>query len=597
MALALLATVFIYSQTTHFELLNWDDDKHITANSDLHPLDWEELKSQGTRYVNGNWYPVTMLSFALDLRLAGRDPAWFHGVNMLLHALNGLLAFTLLKGLTRRTVLAATAALFFLVSPTHVESVAWVSARKDLLMAFFGLLSLIAYLAHLRRGGGRLLFLAFMLFVLACLSKAMAVALVPALLLIDRHEGRLPLNARSWLRLVPFLLTGVVIGLVAIDAQVAASALIEQPLGLLERSITAASNLTIYINQQVLPVALGAYHAYHPGDALTPLRLTQAAAAVAILVLAARSKGTIAFGVAFFTINILLVLQFVPVGGVVRADRYTYLPGVGSALAMAGALAWLGNRLHKRYRSAILFGALAIGVVHAVIAHGYCSVWRDSLTLWNDVLSKEPGAVTAYLNRGAAHYARNDHARALSDFEQVLAMAGGTRAAAGTDASEAQAIRNDERYAYAMSNRGLILLQQGEFERAAESFDLASRLRPTAEAFMNSSYCLIRLGRFQEAQDRCDEALRLDPALAMAYGNRALCRARLTDPAGALDDARRFKELAPTNPLADQVLVHALIASGDTAQACATLRAAAIDEPGLMAERERMLRTLCETMN
>jgi protein O-mannosyl-transferase len=219
LAAMVVGIVLIYARALGYGFTAWDDPGYVTENPALGPLNAHQVGVEFDRNVMGNFHPITMLSYALDISLAGEKSArMMHLTALLLHAVNALLVFLLIRALLGDALFAVLVALLFAWHPMRVESVAWISDRKDLLMMFFGVLTMLCYVKALRSRSVIWLLAALPLFVLACLSKATAVALVPSLLLIDLLAGRSLKTWRPWLEKVLFAAIALVIGLLTVPA-------------------------------------------------------------------------------------------------------------------------------------------------------------------------------------------------------------------------------------------------------------------------------------------------------------------------------------------------------------------------------------------
>jgi len=497
-----LAAVAVHLRVFGNGFVNFDDVFYITRNPLIASLSPANLRSWFAGFYFGNYQPLTLLSLALDHRLAGPDPRMFHAVNLLLHALNALLVFHLVRLLFVRErgpwLAAATAALFG-VHPLLVESVAWAAQRKDVLYALFYLGSLVAYVAHARRplGGGRRLHAAsVLLFALSLLSKAMAVSLVGAILAVDLYLRRLPGRvgdnpARptlpAYLReKLPFLILALAAGVTAVLAQRSAAFLGSPELHTpLQRAAIAGYGFAHYAAKLVLPLGLSAYHPYPSMGGGVPLgflpHLAVVAAAAAGLVSALRRHPAAAFAILFYLVNILPVLQWLPVGDFIVAERFAYLASMGVFLLMALGLRGLAGR-RRRLRTPLAIAFVAYLVLLGVLTDRRCGVWRDSVTLWNDVLDRYPDTPLALNNRGLAWAERGDRAAALLDLDRALLL--------------------DPGYADAFGNRGVVRVENGDFDGAIADFDEALRLAPAfAAARAGLADALFRRGvaRFQAA--------------------------------------------------------------------------------------------------
>ncbi|MBA4377621.1 MAG: hypothetical protein C0395_03050 [Gemmatimonas sp.] len=505
LAAVVLAAVAVHLRVLGNGFVNFDDVFYITRNPLIAALSPANLRSWFAGFYFGNYQPLTLLSLALDHRLAGPDPRVFHAVNLLLHAGNTLLVFHLVRLLFARErgpwLAAATAALFA-VHPLLVESVAWAAQRKDVLYALFYLGSLVAYVAHAQRppGGSRRLHAAsVLLFVLSLLSKAMAVSLVGAILAVDLYLRRLPWRPgreggetsrptrAAYLReKLPFLLLALAAGVTAILAQRSAAFLGAPALHTpLQRAAIAGYGFAHYAAKLVLPLGLSAYHPYPAmGGGVPPgflPHLAFVAAAAAGFVLALRRHPAAAFATLFYLVNILPVLQWLPVGDFIVAERFAYLASIGVFLLMALGLRSLAGR-RRRLRAPLTAAFLAYLVLLGVLTDRRCGVWRDSVTLWNDVLDRYPDTPLALNNRGLAWAERGDRAAALADLDRAL--------------------RLDPRYADALGNRGVVKGERGDYDGAIADFDEALRLAPAfAAARAGRADALFRRGvaRFQAA--------------------------------------------------------------------------------------------------
>ena len=504
----------------------WDDAFYVSDNPILKMGLADAVRAIATSFVVGNYHPVTIASLALEAAALGLRPEVFHATNLLLHAANAVLAGFLLQALGVRRIAAWAGAILWAVHPLRVESVAWISARKDLLYVLFFLLALLAYVRHARedRPPGRAYAASLALFVASCLSKAMAVSLVPVLLLVDGLLGRRA-SARTLSEKIPFAAIALVVGGIALAAQRSAGATPDAPdHGLPARLAFAGYGLVFYLVKTVAPVGLSAFYPYPGGPAGTvpPAVIAQAVAALALVAAAVRlrSHRWLAFGAGFYALTLAPVLQLVPVGAAVAADRYAYLPAIGLSFVIAHAV---GSR-----------GAIAAVAVVALALGGMtwarCAVWHDGLSLWNDVLAKHPGVAIAHQNRGVAREAAGDHRGAIADYDAALAAVPG--------------------YADAWANRGVAEASLGD--RAASLRDLreAVRLDPTRPNFrFNLGLVLGDIGAWDDALAQLGEAIRLNPRFAEAHLNRGLALEQMGRAAEGAADVRRAAELGyPVDP-------------------------------------------------
>lgn len=409
--------------------VNWDDREYIIGNDDLRDTSPYRHFAARTE-VMGNYHPLTMWSLALTHRMAsdartGQLSARpFHATDLALHIANGLLVLVLLRLLGAEPWVAAGAALLFMAHPLHVESVAWASARKDVLHAFFWLAAAACYTQHARHPRWPWLLVTFVLFALAVLAKAQAVSLVPVLFLFDWYLRR-RWDVRVLLEKLPFVALAIWAGLRAIAAQQAFASVQDPALyAFWQRLLFAAHGLFTYLTKFLVPYGLSAFHGYPPMGQEAWARYALEALAVLALALAVwrlRQERALAFGLLFFLLTVALVLQLLPVGGAVVAERYTYLPYIGLACA---ALSLLHTRTERSPRARRLAqGATGLFIaVLAVAAHQRTLVWRDGLSLWSDAVRKSADAPKAWNNYGVALNEAGRHSDGLRALNEALRL-------------------------------------------------------------------------------------------------------------------------------------------------------------------------------
>ena len=539
--LALATTLVVFLPVLDNGFTNWDDPAYVTESRLITSLSFDHLLQMAREPVRSNYHPLTMLSLALDYRRAGLDPRAYHATNLALHLANTALVFWLVRALGGRTLAATITALFFGIHPMHVESVAWVSARKDVLYGLFFLGGLVTYARYVARRRLGLYALSAGLFMLSLLAKPAAVVFPLVLLLVDlwlkRHDRR-----RFLLEKVPLLLISLGFGLAALETQAHAVGVVER-FGLFERLRFACYGLVIYLWKLFVPVGLAALHRFPEGPPPPTLRLAPLfALSVGLAVaLVARRWAVVGFAFLFYLVNVALVLQVVPVGQAIIAERYTYLAYVGPLFALGAGAAATWDRSSRVLRAALALVLAAAACGAGYLAFARCLVWRDSETLWSDVIGKDPRAALAYHSRAAARRAAGREDEALADLEQALAL------------------KPD--YAEAYNDRGAIRERRGRHLEALADFERATEARPSfAVAYFNKGRAHTALGDTPAALEDYDRALELDPGFAAAYNNRASLYFAAGDFARALDDFERAVRFEPTNEAYEANRSHAALA-------------------------------------
>jgi len=426
-----LALAAVYARTGGHAFLTYDDGLYVTENPHvLGGLSWAGLRAAFLGFHGGNWHPLTVLSHQLDVSLFGLDAGAHHLVNAALHALNAALCLVVLARATGNVWAAALVAALFALHPLRVESVAWVAERKDVLAGTFFFLTLLAHVARVRRptrAGGALVALCL---ALGLLAKPMLVTLPCLLLVLDRW----PLARREpWSALVreksALFLLALVSAVLTVVAQRAGGSLqaLDQ-LTLAERGATAVRAVWTYLAQSLWPVDLAPFYphpALVPGAEFAPLgaRTWLALALLAGVTLCAWAlrarRPALLAGWLWFLGMLVPVAGLVQVGLQLHADRYTYLPGIGLAVALVYGLgAGLGPRAA---RSALALGgvvALACGVASA----RQVARWRDTRTLFEHALALDARNHVAHQQLGLQAQREGDLVRAREHYRAALAI-------------------------------------------------------------------------------------------------------------------------------------------------------------------------------
>ena len=397
------------------KLTNWDDPGYVINNPLVKDVSGEGIRNIFATSVMGNYHPLTILSYALEYSYVRLEPWLYHFDNLLLHIVVALLVYWLVLLLTRRTVAAAVTALLFGVHPMHVESVAWVAGRKDVLYGVFYMGACIAYVYYLRMAAGKRAMkyaLVTLLFLCSLLAKPVAVTLPVTLLLIDYFMQR-KWSRQVWLEKIPWFVISVGFGLRSIKDQKDFDALLTQTVHYnpLERIALGGYALITYLWKAIVPLQLSCFYPYPvkpAGGILAPMYFlypVAAAALVALIYFKCRKNRAIVFGSLFFLVNIALLLQFIPVGGAILADRYSYISYMG-LFFMAGMLVAHTFEGHAQKWKPVAIGATAIYViVLGMLGNERCKAWCDTMSLWRDEIEKQPNdAPNAYNNLGFEYF-------------------------------------------------------------------------------------------------------------------------------------------------------------------------------------------------
>lgn len=498
----------VFWQIRGFSLLHYDDDRIITDN----PVVGLGLTVAGIRWAfttlfGGNWFPLTWISHMIDVQFFGMNPAGHHLVNLGLHLVVTLLLYGFLIALTGDRWRSLFAAALFAVHPIHVESVAWVNQRKDLLMAFFGLLTLHAYLADLRRPGVMKKGLVIVAFTCGLMSKALLVTLPLLLLLLDFWPlGRFIRSGRaaspyalSWVawrpvfEKLPMLAIALLAGGLAFIAQSNAGGLPFPGLAMSSRCAHTLVSLAWYLVKGFIPTGLAAFYPYplagHPALEVAGAGVLLAGASF-VAGAARRRAPALMVGWLWFLVSLLPVAGLVQVGRQAWADRYAYFTLVGLCLAVA----WGAADIALRRRARIVIGVTATLVVLCFSLASFIQTraWKNDGTLWERALQTTRGNYVAHNNLG------------------TFLLGNGFPEEAGREFLAAVAIMPDS--VQTRNNLGLTYALQGRFVEAAAEFREALLRGPAPpQIYRNLGMALARMGRHSDAAAVFRQALVVEP--------------------------------------------------------------------------------------
>ena len=577
-----LITLLSYLSALGNGFVGWDDLDYIVNNRAIRSLSAGFIKRSFTTPVLANWHPLTMISYAVDYRIWGLDPMGFHLTNIVLHGAVTAAIFVLAVRLmeasgggsaVKKIAAGSVASLLFGLHPMHVESVAWAAERKDVLCALFFTLSVLSYLSYCKDGtkSGVWYSLTAAFFVLALLSKPMAVTLPVVLLILDYYPlGRLN-GTKQWMRAVtqkvPLFLLSALAAALTVWAQRGAMAPLEaHPLSV--RVMVVARAYAFYLYKLIYPVKLAPFYPIPPREALSDWTLFASVALLVIISAACliKSRGDKKYLAAwlYYLVTLVPVIGIVQVGDQVAADRYTYLPSLGLFMlagAFAGTLFEKTRAAWRRAALSFLLAAAALLLIGGTARQ--ITIWHDSLTLWNYEIGIYPEQVPfAYNNRGYAQAQAGYQTKAIADYTASIRLnprqpypynnRGLTYSKLGEYDKALRdyetALKIDPKYAYAYNNRGLTYQTIGDQTEAIKNFDSAIALRPGyAYAYVNRGVSRHKLGRIKEALADYEAATQLDPGYANAYINHGIARAELGDYASAINDFNEAASLAPSD--------------------------------------------------
>lgn len=541
----ILVTLAVFWPVRNHDFINYDDPLYISENPHIREgLTWEGIQwafsadlvsaSRNADY----WLPVTFLSHMLTIELFGMNPAGHHLVNLGLHVLNSLLLFWVFQRITRDLWPSAFVALVFAIHPLQVESVAWVTERKDVLSTFFGMLTLMAYVGYTERPKPSRYLLMTLFFALGLMAKPMLVTLPFVLLLLDywplgrlRSEDGGGLTTEwklGWEKISLFALTAITIIITYLAAQRdgALVTIDSFPLGV--RVGNALVSYVRYMGKMVWPQNLVVFYPY-PGDTLPMWQVAGAGVVLVVIsvlvVMEWRRRPYLIVGWLWYLGTLLPVIGIVQVGRQAMADRFTYIPLIGLLIIFS----WGASELMAAWRygrTVLVASAGVLFLTLMVLTRFQLNHWRNNITLYEYTLQVMPDNYLAHNNMGTALSAQQKPNEAIAHFSQALAIR--------------------PKYGAAHKNLGVELANQGRFEMAITHYIQALQAVPNfSDAHNSLGSALTRQGRVEEAITHYFKALELNPDNETAHYNMGEVLAQQ----GRLDEAiTHYTQALSTRP-------------------------------------------------
>ena len=534
----ILVTGIAFSPSLKNGFTNWDDRELLLENDAVKGLSAWNLRSifSGSYAGFGGYTPLVFLSYALEYHFFQLDPRIFHLDNLLLHILNTVLIYFFIFLISRNLRLSFITSLLFGIHPLHVESVAWIQGRKDLLFSLFFLAALISYLLFLKHKDRKKIYyvLSLLFFAFSLLSKVTAVALPFVILFLEAHPGR-RLDKGALRRSLPFFALAIVFLFLAFITLRPGSSGIPSPKG----HLTYLQNLSLffyafvfYISKILLPIRLMARYSADIGQYPLDLVLNIAIFAVACTLIYSvyrRNKEVVMIGAAYFVLTLLPTLPF-HFAGQPYADRYTYLPLAGILFIFSAFFfdilpnKWPTRRILK-YGLGVFLGLAVLFLSARTWA--LSRVWHDSISLWTHVLKIDPRNAIAYLDRGQAYIDAWEPDKALADLDSL----------------EKLEPNNPNLY----NNRGIIHFKRGEFEEALKEFNRCLAVGPRFQiGYLNRA---ILWGHFREYEKSIRDltaVLEINRYSYLAYYYRGLAHKELNSMDRALADFQAAFKISPT---------------------------------------------------
>ncbi len=552
-------TFFAFLPALSNGFTNWDDIMYVTGNPLLKELSIRGIKAIFSTPVVSNYHPLTILSLAVNYQLAELTPWSYHLTSLFLHLVNtGLVFWFILYLSSGNKWVSACVALLFGIHPMHVESVAWISERKDLLYTLFYLGALIVYIQYLRKKEVKYLLVVTGLGGLSLLCKPAAIVLPLSLLLLDYYFKR-PWSWR-WVfeKAFLFLMAGIM-AYVTLSIQSERAIASVELYSFIDRICFAGFGLIWYLLKVIVPYPLSSLHPFPAVLSIWYYLATFASiAGFAFLIFKVKNRNYL-FGLGFYIINLLLVLQLISIGNAVVAERYTYVPYIGIFFLLSMEVYNALMTKWSKYRTVILGIAGTWMLVLAILTWMRIPVWKSSETLWLDVLHHYHSSSRAWTNKGLIYYDQKDWPKVIDHLSNALKydpqyadalewrartyLETGENEKALVDAMAFQKLRPQKPVALFLKARAYDAL--GNTQEALNAYNELIPLDPNTAEYVNNRGVIYfnKLKNYGEAKKDFEQSIRLNPSNGMYYLNLSRCYYMMSDPVKAKDNAQQAKQL------------------------------------------------------
>lgn len=511
--------------------LSWDDPRYVTRNSHIQSFSWQTVVWAFTSFDAANWHPLTWLSLALDHWFYGLEPFGYHLTNLIIHAMNAILVFLVLYRLTGSPWRSLAVAVLFAVHPLRVESVSWVAERKDVLSAFFWLLTMAAYVRYVRLKTVASYVLVVVILAMGLMSKPVVITLPAVLLLLDYWPLR-RLNWQAVREKLPLFALSLVCVALTVAAQRSGGAMQVDPIPFFER---AANSLVAYVQYLVLtvwPLNLSPWYS-HPsleGPSLSSWHVLGATVFLlgitALAVLRGGRRRYLPVGWFWFLGTLVPMIGLLQVGRQGMADRYTYIPHIGLFLLIVWVIAELP--VWKSFRSRSFGIALIAGLVLTLSALTWkqSKIWHSNLTMWSYTVERNSYSFIAHQALGLQLQRLKRYDEAFTAFER------------------ASILRPE--IASVHYNLGALLSRKRDYKNAVPHFREAVALQPNSSKYhQHLGITLLWLGQLEEARKSVERTLALHPGYAEAHYTLGYI---LLEEGKPEDAVREFRAALRANP-------------------------------------------------
>ncbi len=571
----LLITVISFLPVKDAGFVNWDDQEYVTENPYIQDVNASNITTiflSGIHpdYPDGiasNYHPFTFLTLMANFAMTGMDASSYHWTNLFFHLLNTILLWQFLRLLfgKKHVLLISIGALIFAIHPMHVESVAWISERKDVLFAMFYLLGLNHYVRH-KQGAAGSMIPVYLYFIGSLLSKPSAVVFPLILVLLDYFLDD-SFDLMKQVKKAPFFILSVIFGLITISIQTEAVGDLSK-YSFIQKIMFGSYGSVYYVLNYLVPSKLATFHPY-PGAETIPWFISMAPLALLVLIAAvfiARKNKWVILGIGFYFANILLTLQFIQVGPSLVSDRYTYVSYIGLiviTLHLLHRYIFAEDARLASLKIPLLCGLGLWLAYFSVKSYQQTQTWENGQVLWSTVLKKFPGSTFALRGRGSYHMREQQFEQALIDFQAADQLQDDhydTKLKLGlvhrnlksydkalSYLNEALEIDPDDSDAY--NNRGNVYFNLKQFDKALEDYRMSLEKDPEyIEGHANMGAYHFTMKDYTKSAESYTQAIKYGPGKASSYLNRSVTYLYSKDYAESLADVDRYLRMKPEDP-------------------------------------------------
>ncbi|MBU0765450.1 MAG: hypothetical protein KJ607_11510 [Bacteroidetes bacterium] len=529
--LILLVTTLFYYRTFNYGFVNLDDNIYVYNNYEIHNMSWQSIGKLFTYQFYGHYQPLTLLSYMIQYQLCGNTAGPYHIVNVVFHLITVLLAFRFVFLISGRLTVSLAVALLMGIHPVNTEPVAWISGRNNLLFGLFYLAALVAYMNYRQRKKIHNYIVVLCLFIASVLSKSAAVTLPVTLIIIDYYLDR-RISLKGIAEKIPLLLISGALGILAIlSAKEFGSAPETDVFSATNRIFLVLSATSFYIVKAIIPFKLLVYHPYpEVVSELLPYSFYLSGIFIVIAILSVillkKLRRHLIFGLLLYLVTVSVSLQFVPVGDVFACERYAYIPDIGLFYILGVIMVSIYDFFREKgHLLRHLWLTISVFFILYLAINGFIriNVWKDTITLFEDVIDKLPGHYYGYHSVGTGFLESGEPGKAVVYFDKALKI---------------------KKNPYSYRGRGLCKSMTGNTGSAMNDFDKALLLSPGyADAYSDRALLKIALRDYSGAVNDFDKAIAIKQNYGKLYYLRANARQFISDDAEVCEDLKKAYSL------------------------------------------------------